>query len=456
MFNEKNGFSSPEKKFKSKKKRRHSLSLDSLLFSGLLMMNPNTIHGANDYKQDEKKIEIGNEIDTLAVTNPKPADYDIDKIGKINLTNIIEKKSCDPVFARKLIAASIITEYSPLVQKLNSAIKNLIEYERAHPDLKNKSILSNRLENKEFNAIYSQFEFEKKNVQSLYQEIIKESEEANKMRLERESIPDTMKKYIEAGPELLETVESVRNEILDNIKSTDYLKLLQIEFNCTLELAKEHQKTRFNNIKNINYFFKYSQKLEAEVGYVAYFVSNTNEIVIPFDVNLNDEDKEGINLAQFKEIVAHEMWHAATNAELGISLEAKNLLGVISEQVQDYDTAQVEYYGNSSEQYARFKSLEKELADLQIWTKGEIFTREISDKMLNAYNNKEFVNSSTYDFIETIFKKENSTGYNNLLDYEQLFQVFSKIFNSIAVNSQKDGKVHYHSDWDYSNTEQKA
>jgi len=454
MFNEKKTFSSPEKKIKPQKNRQNSSSLGRLVLSGLLIMSPGAAYSNNGFRQDEKKIEISATTEKSKISNPKPEDYDIEKMGTLDLKYINEKKACDNEAAIKIISTAILFDHSYNHGKIVACVAKLDEYVGGRPEFSDMSLEDMKLASPEFSDLYEEYQVEKEKLDDLYKTIMSASTREAKERLNTENVPESIKECVDNAHEILKLVESERANIIKSINSENYLKMLQIEFNCSLDEAKAHQKTRLKNVENVNYLFMSSKTLSDRHAASGLFYPNTNIIIIPYDIDFMDNDSDKISVAFFKEIVAHEFWHAATNATSGMSLSSKALLEITRDQLKTNDSSyNIEYYGDPTERYVRFKSLESELLEMKIWSKDKIFSRDCSDKMLEAYINKEFKHRDSYEFIEVIVLSKNNAGYYNQFDYEQLYLVFSQIFNSIA--SLETNKTYYPEQW-WGSKEEKA
>lgn len=438
-------------------KRKTTLG-SALVMGGLIATAP--ISFANNEGPISPRANTETAVDGIGnQVNPRPEDYSLRRIGKVNLFYLDKLKSCDPQMAKNVVAAGIIHNMTSDKSAYLATLSKINEYYQSHPEYYDLNMNIQR-KNPEYNSLYEQYEIESDKLTQIYNSILQDDATGISNRLEMLNVSEEEQKYIENAPKLLSEVESIRQDIIAHIHSDAYLKILQTEFNCSPEQARNHQKTRLDNAQMINYVFSSTKYLKSE-GMPAYgfFCTNTNIITLPRNVSFDsveEYDVEGtdIHYSFFQEVVRHEFWHAVTNATDGLSVGAKELLTITRKQLQPSDSAyNIEYYGSASERYVQLKMLETELQEFGIWSKGAVFSRECSDKMLEAYINEEFAYYNSYEFIHTILRANNSSGFSNLLDYEHLYEIFAPIFNSIADSQTPE--TYYPPEW-WGVTEQKA
>jgi len=223
-------------------------------------------------------------------------------------------------------------------------------------------------------------------------------------------------------------------EIADHINSPEYLKKLMAEYNIDETAAKEHQKTRLNNLYNGTYSLTDNDPSFYEDG-------NNFETQLtkrPAEAPFSDEH----------ELLGHKVVagdHISRNANklLRLSYQKfnpespyfKSLLNADNQKDLDYLINNLDYYfGSKGERYARKQEVEAEMTALGIKTYGEKFTKEHYDKLINFYKEGK-LSKDACRFIETT-KPE----------------YFEKIFNEIA-DAGDNGKTFYSPNFNYNQPE---
>ena len=237
---------------------------------------------------------------------------------------------------------------------------------------------------------------------------------------------------------ILSLVEGAKIELLKHIGSDEYLNKLSKEMNISKEAAKEHQKVRINNIKNLTCDLKSSHEIffnqKGGVPAYAYYDWN-NKIVLPYNIDLNNKKEKDF----FYEAILHEILHESTQYEKGMSIKSQNYLKK-SFKPKDFTEEKdfVEYYSSLGELIVRKQILDLEMEKLDIKKYSERFTYEHYQKLLKLkINNK--LSPNAVQFIEHIKPEK-----------------FIKIMNELAEeknDQNNDGKIYYHPGWDYGDQE---
>lgn len=290
------------------------------------------------------------------------------------------------------------------------------------------------------------------------EELIKNAQEREKIyNLEYSEIPlgNQYQKYLDQAPKIFSEIERARQEAKRLMSDDAYVKKLQSEFGCSLEEARHHQEVRLSNLDFINYDLLSSAEIDAIMraadrsSVTAFYITQTNIIVLPFNLEdkLTESEKEQKG---FFKVALHEFLHAATDAEKGISLKAKGLLskesfeGIKDTGDEEADKSSNKYYSESTERYARFKSLEEDLSRLKIKSRGEEFTFKHFEKLMELFRSGK-LSDDAQDFI--IYTK----GYHESNDSE-IFKNLKNIFDNIAqvdYGKNQGAKFYKHSGWNY-------
>ncbi|MHB8904031.1 MAG: hypothetical protein ACYC40_02935 [Patescibacteria group bacterium] len=257
-----------------------------------------------------------------------------------------------------------------------------------------------------------------------------------KINLEKQKLTENDKKTAkEKITDLVLLTEQAKSDVIDHIGSDEYLKKLAKEMNISEREAKEQQQTKLKNLQNISYDFRNSglifqltRKTSSE-GAVAMHMSQNNEILLPYNIDLKDE-KEKRN---FYAIIQHEMLHGSANSDEKMSSKANNLL---TESFQSSYVEKGDNYFTPSELIVRKQVLDLEMEKLGIKKYGEEFTNKHYQELLDLAA-KDKLSSNALELIW--FIKSNN---------------FLKIMNELAENNNK--KDFYNPDWNYNQPEPKA
>lgn len=227
--------------------------------------------------------------------------------------------------------------------------------------------------------------------------------------------------------EMMTLVEQAKLELVHHIGSKEYLYKLAQEMNISKEAAKEHQKIRINNIKNVSYEFENNMAIFAVTGGrgYAYYDRYKNIIVMPYNIDLKDKkDKD-----YFYEVLIHEILHESTQGKKGISNKAKEDFNKVFNPIVNESKEDSIYYGRAEELIVRKQILDLNMEKLGIKKYEDKFTRE-HYKMLKDLEKEDKLSPAEKELFEHIPKEED----------------FIKIINELAENN--DGN-YYHPEWDY-------
>lgn len=232
---------------------------------------------------------------------------------------------------------------------------------------------------------------------------------------------------------LISKTESIKNRIEIHVASQDYLKRLVIEFDGDIEKAEKIQKERMQYVQSLKYQFDTLRQIakkndlpdgkdkwipqwlidmdEFLYGRVrikagAFYDPEKHEMMIP---------NEGDRVDSF---IRHEVFHASTKADKGISDKAKKIM---NESYKEFDNNKVNnsYFIMPTERLARKQEVDFELERLGIKKYGERATRDHYDKLMEHAKRGD-LSREAYDFLKTT-KPE----------------YFEKIFNEIASDEDK-------------------
>lgn len=259
----------------------------------------------------------------------------------------------------------------------------------------------------------------------------------SEISIEKEKLTEEDKKQAkEKIIDMMTLVENAKLELILHIESDEYLKKLAKEMNITERLAKEHQKVRVNNIKNISYNFVTDGMIFMETatptnfgGFYAYYTSGTNEITLPYNIDIKNEYARNY----FYDAILHEILHESTDFEKGMSSQSKILL---------------------KDSYTSKKGESKE-DSLYFSEPGELIVRkQILDLMMEKRGIKKFDEKFTEEHYEILLKlkEERKLEQNEIemIDHIEKEGDFIKIMNELAENNNKREKGNYYNpEWNY-------
>jgi hypothetical protein len=223
---------------------------------------------------------------------------------------------------------------------------------------------------------------------------------------------------------LIFLVNKAKMDLVNHISSSTYLERLAKEFNVPLEVAKEHQRTRIRNIKDLSYDFESLKDIYKQSKGMAYYEPNENKVYFPY--NSGDADDEDYRT------MLHEILHLSTQSMQGLS---DKLVEVFKESFRAdstiEDSALIAYYAKPQEFIVRKQILDLWLADLGLKKYGEKFTEAHYKKLAEMYDQGELP-QDIVDLFEHIKAEK-----------------FVEMMNGLAdVSNSKD---YYHPGWDYRN-----
>lgn len=231
--------------------------------------------------------------------------------------------------------------------------------------------------------------------------------------------------------DILILIDQAKLEVLNHLKSKAYLKKLAKEMNISQKAAKQHQAVRINNVKAISFDLKNSFEIKAQVkgAYAIYYV-HTTQIVLPYDIDLNDEQQK----KYFYTTIIHEILHESTNAKYGLSETAKNILTESAKPSYDgQDAESLAYYTDPAEMIVRKQILDLEMEKLGLKEYGQKFTEEHYLKLLPLLDKENVLSIDSQEFLRHV-KREN----------------FLKVMNELAEN-HASGKTYHHPEWQSGN-----
>jgi hypothetical protein len=401
-------------------------ALTASLFMGL----ENKMH-AKDNIVNKEKIENDSKI-KLRENNPKPEEYDAGKIIGINkLEENVDFYKNNP---EDFIKNGIINSQKEYIDfsinyGLDMQSKRRLEIKELEELIKKDSSISDSIQsiiNDRKESLSNWVKYQKN----------KEEEKIKYLSNQEENSPLTEeeKKVIDNSKYLVNTFESTKDLLINLVNTESYLKKLQTEFNCSLEEAKQHQSTRISNIKITNCNFMSTKMLESVINCQAGYMAKDHIVYVPYDV----DQKKLVNLS------LHELLHAMTLGNSGISNKAKDLLEISFNGKMAINNEESDYHKNATERYVRLKILDMELDRLGIKKFGESISKDQYDKMLkNSLSKMESKNSDNYKFINK--NAEEFIDFNIMDDNEGGYELYKKLFDEIASNN----KTYKHSDWNY-------
>jgi hypothetical protein len=275
----------------------------------------------------------------------------------------------------------------------------------------------------------------------------KEEKEKDKIKLlsnledSKYEMTDKDFKILENSNEIVKTFNLAKDTLVDIMSSPDYLKKLKKEFNCSLEEAKKHQETRINNIKMTDCKFMSSKFLNSVTESSAFYLKKDHLVAVPYDKS-SDE---------LFDLAIHELLHASTLGNSGISTKAKDLLTGSFAGDKFLEENESEYFKDATERYARLKILEIELERLGIKKIGESLTKDQYDKLLENsidkifakdQKDKKFLNKNAMEFLDFLNMEDGKSGG---------YEILKKMLDEIAMDdTTEDAKGDYiHNDWNY-------
>lgn len=236
--------------------------------------------------------------------------------------------------------------------------------------------------------------------------------------------------------DLMILVEKGKKEIIDHLQSDEYLSKLAKEMNISVEAAKEHQVVRISNIVNISYDFKNSGEIFMDTngrGFAYYSYSN-NKIVLPYDIDLNDQTIKDY----FYNAIIHEILHESTRAIIGVSKKSKEFFEK-SFKAKDRETTEDSiYFGNPAELIVRKQILDLEMQKANFKEYDENYFTPEHYKKLMILKNKNELSQGTKDLMDRLNQED-----------------FIRMINELAEFKNNE-KIYYHEGWDYNNKENLA
>ena len=231
--------------------------------------------------------------------------------------------------------------------------------------------------------------------------------------------------------DILSIIERAKLEVIKHLEGEEYLDKLAREMNISKKAAKEHQKVRVDNIKNISYELTTDMKIFGNTdgfGY-AYYLSGTNKITLPYNINLKDnEEKEYLY-----EAIVHEILHESTMGHKGLSGIVEKDLKESFKSKKNESKKDSSYYSDPCELIVRKQILDLNMDKNGIKKYGDKFKEEHYQKLLKLKEEGK-LSQDEDDLIDHIKSDE-----------------FSKIMNELAENTNDNStdKAYQHPDWDY-------
>jgi hypothetical protein len=207
-----------------------------------------------------------------------------------------------------------------------------------------------------------------------------------------------------------EFFEKQKAELVEHIKSLEYLQKLQKEFGLSKAEAKKHQDVRIKNLEIAHGSFQSDEQVKSKApGASAYYIPGTTEVVISYDNDRKD----------VQQLISHELLHELTNAEAGMSKKATDLMNesytpseVLNKMYSGDDSAKTEYFGDPSERIVRKQILDLEMEELGIKKYEEPFTQAHYHELMKLLNAgklssgaKEFIMTTKPEYFERIFNE---------------------------------------------------
>lgn len=194
--------------------------------------------------------------------------------------------------------------------------------------------------------------------------------------------------------------ETVRNEVIGHIGSSEYLQRLTKEFDGDAQKARGEQEKRMDRVRKVDVVettfeevweksdgeFKKTDPQEKILG--GFYRDGRRPVIY---VNHHDPVS-----------TRHELLHAATRANAEITEAAKKVLDDSYKKqglLGLFEDARDAYYREPTERLVRKQALDKELADLGIKAYGEALTDEHQEKMMQLYQEKA-LSYESMDFIK--------------------------------------------------------
>lgn len=229
-----------------------------------------------------------------------------------------------------------------------------------------------------------------------------------------------LNKLTDARKERLEVkAEKIRNDLIQHVKSIEYLKKLAIEFHGDSGMAKTVQEGEIKNLKKVKInliSWQAFQDLKNKIAKNNNGFDFNDETDGLYDTKLHevycsyDESEKKV-----EEILRHELLHS--NKGGGFTKHAEKLFKkAYRKRGDEYD----KYYSKPDEMLAGKQDLDREMEELDIKKYGEKFTDKHFEKMMEAYREGKF-SDRVNGFIKTI-KPE----------------YFKKIFDEVAKNEHKE------------------
>ncbi len=218
--------------------------------------------------------------------------------------------------------------------------------------------------------------------------------------------------------------ENMRKDLAEHINSDAYLKKLTIEFAGNSDAAKKEQQQRFENIKNVKITL---QKDFADVK--DEFVRTSfdkdaarkNNRVTAFYNIAGHEIFATRNDFELASSLYHELLHASTRANAGVTDNAKRILEdnyVKQGFLGMFESGNDAYTSMPTERLVSKQMIEKSLDEMGILKYGDEFTQETYEKIMKAYEVGKFTDELN-NFI-----RRTKPGFEN----------YKKIFENIAKN----------------------
>lgn len=246
---------------------------------------------------------------------------------------------------------------------------------------------------------------------------------------------DDKKLALEKINTIILLIKTAKEEAIKHINSKEYLNKLVKEVG-SIDKAKKEQKDRINNFEGIKYDLlsrldiKYYNN---DIPYYAYYDPMFNEIDLPYDENIKDDEKK----QEFYEAIRHELLHISTYGNFMIPEKSRNLLKESFISKLDEGEDRISYFSNSTELLVRKQGLDLEMEKLGIKKYSEKFTDGHYKKLLELKEKRE-LSSDSEQFLDHIKPEK-----------------FSEVMNELA-DMDDNGKKYYHPGWDYNDAENKA
>jgi hypothetical protein len=225
-------------------------------------------------------------------------------------------------------------------------------------------------------------------------------------------------------------IEQAKLDVIGLLSSKEYLTRLAKEMKISEEEARVHQNTRIKNVASISYNIESTSEIDNESpGANAYYSSNTNLITLPYDMKLSTSDARHY----WRRVIAHEILHESTMADLGISKTAKDLFSDSFQRWDDDNAESIEYFSDPTELLVRKNILDLEMQRLKIKKYGEEFTQKHYEKLVKLLGQGKLLPNCV-----------------QLLKYVKSDK-FVNMMNSIAENQLEGRGDYYNPSWNYTN-----